>query len=356
MARSDSALDLEDLASRYDTQVLREYLLEQEDGGIRQEQAEDADQATLPDIYDLRSRCFRRIRWLLVVNFLAFWSTACYCGYTFYLRVEEVGTKALPPMEVALAPVFLLGTQATLELAAAVCLTQPVRVGDGRSSGLSSWDLLAWLAGAGARCSLLLDILCLPLMRRGSTLLFVLSASTFIFSIGIFVFAVQLRLLIGMFCSRDHFSYDKPDLFFKGRDSNGLMEGTPIAARPPSHRDEEETQDLRLGRATPVNTIKAANFAHLNDLSLLHLVLRRHYVPISCQEMQEFTISIASFSRCFCEDVVQCSLKFFFIMDCEVNPVVLLSLLISIAQAIGSCFYASTSAMDLRGLDEMSND
>ncbi|CAL1132771.1 unnamed protein product [Cladocopium goreaui] len=68
-----------------------------------------------------------------------------------------------------------------------------------------------------------------------------------------------------------------------------------------------------------VNTIKAANFAHLNDLSLLHLVLRRHYVPISCQETQEFTISIASFSRCFCEDVVQCSLKFFFIMDCQVS-------------------------------------
>lgn len=352
MARSETALDLEDLASRYDTQVLREYLLEQEDGGSRPEQVEDADQATLPDIYDLRSRCFRRIRALLVVNFLAYWSTAIYCGYSFYLRVEEVGTKALPPMEVALAPVFLLGTQATLELAAAVCLTQPVRLGDVRSSGLTSWDMLAWLAGAGARCSLLLDILCLPLMKRGSKLLFLLSASTFIFSIGIFVFAVQLRLLIGMFCSRDHFSYDKPDLFFKGRDSSGLMEGTPIAARPPAHREDEDSQDLRLGRATPVNTIKAANFAHLNDLSLLHLVLRRHYVPISCQETQEFTISIASFSRCFCEDVVQCSLKFFFIMDCQVNFLVVLSLLVSIGQAIGSCFYASTSAMDLRNLDE----
>eukprot|EP00435_Cladocopium_sp_Y103_P036423 s161_g9.t1 len=125
------------------------------------------------------------------------------------------------------------------------------------------------------------------------------------------------------------------------------MEGTPIAARPPAHREDEDSQDLRLGRATPVNTIKAANFAHLNDLSLLHLVLRRHYVPISCQETQEFTISIASFSRCFCEDV-QCSLKFFFIMDCQVNFLVVLSLLVSIGQAIGSCFYASTSAMDLR--------
>lgn len=357
MARSETTLDLEDLASRYDTQVLREYLLEQEDGGARPQPGEDAtDQATLPDIYDLRSRCFRRIRALLVVNFLAYWPTASYCGYSFYLRVEEIGTKAMPPMEVALACVFLLGTQATLELAAAVCLTQPVRLGDGRSSGFTSWDMLAWLAGAGARCSLLLDVLCLPLMKRGSKLLFLLSASTFVFAIGLFVFTVQLRLLIGMFCSRDHFSYDKPDLFFKGRDTSGLMEGPPIAARPPVHREDEDPQDLRLGRATPVNTIKAANFAHLNDLSLLHLVLRRHYVPISCQETQEFTISIASFSRCFCEDVVQCSLKFFFIMDCEVNFLVLLSLLVSIAQAIGSCFYASASAMDLRSLDEMSND
>lgn len=121
-----------------------------------------------------------------------------------------------------------------------------------------------------------------------------------------------------------------------------------------------------------VNTIKAANFAHLNDLSLLHLVLRldvqiadsqngsalcsRYFGGITCRSAvkrrrlgqftetkedhqlqlqkcrnsqsswshreisqslpvipnrlirqwigwQEFTISIASFSRCFCEDV-----------------------------------------------------
>ena len=65
-----------------------------------------------------------------------------------------------------------------------------------------------------------------------------------------------------------------------------------------------------------VNTIKAANFAHFNDLALLHLasrperrtfsffagssaasgeskssdeVLRRHYLPISCQETQAST-------------------------------------------------------------------
>eukprot|EP00437_Effrenium_voratum_P046243 CAMPEP_0181523578 /NCGR_PEP_ID=MMETSP1110-20121109/67973_1 /TAXON_ID=174948 /ORGANISM="Symbiodinium sp., Strain CCMP421" /LENGTH=348 /DNA_ID=CAMNT_0023654253 /DNA_START=18 /DNA_END=1060 /DNA_ORIENTATION=- len=348
MSRSDASLDLEDLASRYDTQVLREYLLEQ-DAGTRPRQGEEADQAALPDIYDLRPRCFRRIRWLLVVNFFAYWSTVSYCGYSYLLRVEDVGTKALPPMEVSLACVFLLGTQATLELARSHSGSAMPEV-----AASTSWDMLAWLAGAGARCSLLLDVLCLPLMKKGSKLLFLLSASTFLFAIGLFVFAVQFRLLIGMFCSRDHFSYDKPDLFFKGRDATGLMEGAPIAARPPAHRDEEETQDLRLGRATPVNTIKAANFAHLNDLSLLHLVLRRHYVPISCQETQEFTLSIASFSRCFCEDVVQCSLKFFFIMDCEVNLLVLVSLLVSIAQAVGSCFYSSTSAMDLRSLDEMS--
>ncbi|CAE7245669.1 kmo [Symbiodinium pilosum] len=332
-AAAENFLDTQVQASRYDTQVLREYLLEQEEGSTRQRQGEEADQATLPDVYDLRQRCFRRIRALLVVNFLAYWSTLSYCAYSFYLRVEEVGTKALPPMEVALACVFLLGTQATLELAAAVCLTQPVRLGDGRSNAFSSWDVLAWLAGAGARCSLLLDALCLPLMKRGSSLLFLLSASTFAFAIGVFVFAVQLRLLFGMFCSRDHFSYDKPDLFFKGRDGSGLMEGTPIAARPPAHREEEDTSDLRLGRAMPVNTIKAANFAHFNDLALLHLVLRRHYLPISCQETQEFTLSITSFSRCFCEDVVQCSLKFFFIMDCQVNLLMLFSLLVSIGQA-----------------------
>ncbi|CAE8698954.1 unnamed protein product, partial [Polarella glacialis] len=130
---------------------------------------------------------------------------------------------------------------------------------------------------------------------------------------------VQLRLLIGLYCVRDQFSCDKPDLFFKGRDASGQMEGTqPIGARPPAYRhDVEESMDLRLGIASPVNTLKAANFAHLSDFTLLHAVLRRLYIPMSCQETQEFTLSITSFSRCFCEDVVQCSLKFFFLMDCE---------------------------------------
>ena len=88
-------------------------------------------------------------------------------------------------------------------------------------------------------------------------------------------------------------------------------EGTPIAARPPSHHAEEAPSfrsqapgssghsgsASRKGHTCPcpiwagassgqVNTLKAANFAHLNDLALLHLVLRRHYVPISCQETQ----------------------------------------------------------------------
>lgn len=69
--------------------------------------------------------------------------------------------------------------------------------------------------------------------------------STFIFAVGIFVFCVcwlnlcmslhkvQLRLLVGMFCSRDHFSYDKPDLFFKGRDSVGLRLGSTTQDRHP---------------------------------------------------------------------------------------------------------------------------
>eukprot|EP00931_Biecheleriopsis_adriatica_P090506 TRINITY_DN64485_c0_g1_i1.p1 TRINITY_DN64485_c0_g1~~TRINITY_DN64485_c0_g1_i1.p1 ORF type:complete len:365 (+),score=75.60 TRINITY_DN64485_c0_g1_i1:58-1152(+) len=354
MSRADGILDLEDLANRYDTQVLREYLLEQEDGATRpaDEDAANTEQPTLPEVHDLRPRCFRRIRALLVVNFLAYWSALCYCGYTFYIRVEEVGTKALPPMEVTLLSVFVLGTQATLEFAAAVCLTQPVRLTDARSAAFTSWDGVAWLTGAGARCAVLLDALCLPLMKRGSGLLFLLSSSTFIFAIGFFVFVVQLRLLCGLFCGRDHFSYDKPDLFFKGRDATGLMESTPIAARPPSHREDEDSRDARLGQAPPVNTIKAANFAHFSDLSLLHAVLRRLYLPMSCQETQEFTLSITSFSRCFCEDVVQCSLKFFFLMDCEVNLLVLLSLFVSASQAIGSCLYSSTSALDLRSSEE----
>lgn len=35
------------------------------------------------------------------------------------------------------------------------------------------------------------------------------------------------------------------------------------------------------------------------------------------KETQEFVKSASNFSRCFCEDIVQCSVKFFFLMDYE---------------------------------------
>eukprot|EP00415_Alexandrium_ostenfeldii_P001229 UN1229 len=199
--------------------------------------------------------------------------------------------------------------------------------------------------------------MCLPLMKRASSLLFLLSASTFAFAIGIFVLLLQMRLLVGLFIGSDNFSYDKPDLFFKGRDAHGMLDGVPIAARPPLNRDEDEAMDgLHSDRSPPLNTIKAANCAHFSDLLMLHAVLNRLYIPLSCQETQEFTLSATSFSRCFCEDVVQCSVKFFFLMDCDMNLLVLMSLLLSAAQAVSSCFYASTSSMDLRSIDDGMHD
>merc|ERR1712187_396435 len=120
-------------------------------------------------------------------------------------------------------------------------------------------------------------------------------------------------------------------------------------------RDDEEQdqpEPWRIDRPPPAATIKVANLAHLSDLSLLHAVITRLYVPIGSQESQEFVISITSFSRCFCEDIIQCSVKFFFLMDCEANIMVLISLFISAAQALSSCFYASTSLMDIRNTEE----
>mmetsp|Transcript_183330 Transcript_183330/g.581372 ORF Transcript_183330/g.581372 Transcript_183330/m.581372 type:complete len:466 (+) Transcript_183330:103-1500(+) len=101
-------------------------------------------------------------------------------------------------------------------------------------------------------------------------------------------------------------------------------------------------------RGVPVNTIKMANCAHFSDLGMLHSVLMRLYVPIDCKETQEFIVSASSFSRCFCEDVVQCSVKFFFLMDCGVNPLVMVSLFVSAMQGIASCLYSSTPSWDFR--------
>jgi len=370
---AEGALDLEDLARRYDAQVLREYLLEQED--VRDsapstlvlastEASEDASEIQRPpEVHDLRPRCFRRLRWLPAINFLNYWITVAYAGYVLYLRVLDGGVRALPPLEACLLQVLMIGSQVILELTVTVCLTQPARASDARSTGFRSWDAVAWLSGAGGRASMLLDVQCLPLMWRGSSLLFLLSSSVFIFAIGIFVFGVQLRQCFGLFCAGDQFSYDKPDLFFKGRDIHGMLEGPPIAARPPVSQEEEmrgdpssdalqDQNDLAQAlRPPPVNAIKLTNFAHISDLSLLHAVLTRLYIPLHCQETQEFIVSVTSFSRCFCEDVIQCCVKFFFLMDIEVNPLVLVSFFISACHAITSCFYSSTSAMDIRNSD-----
>lgn len=360
---SESILDLEDLARRYDTQVLREYLLEQEDvrelqptARLAGEVAEEAMEAVMPtlfEVHDLRPRCFRRLRILLLVNFVAYWSVVAYCGYACHQRVLERGLSALPPLEAGLLGVSVVWTQGTIEFAAAACLARPTG-SRGTLFGLKTWDSAAWLTGIGARCAVLLDVQCLPLMLRGSALLFVLSAGTFIFAIGIFVLGVQLRLVCGLFCSGDQFSYDKPDLFFKGRVAHGMLEGTPISARsaPAAASHDTEVPAVRGDANPPLNAIKAANCAHFSDLSMLHAVLTRVYIPLGCQETQEFVLSLSSFSRCFCEDVVQCSVKFFYLMDIEMNWLVLLSLFVSASQAVASCFYSSTSMMDLRASEE----
>lgn len=367
----DAPPNLEDLARRYDARVLREYLLNQQEGGtasrpstssnvvlldmggVAAEESADQPHPLIPVVHDLRPRCFRRLRALLALNFAGFWTAVAYCGYSYYIRVQEQGMSASPPLEVCLLGIFTLGTQATLELAASALLTRPARASDARTTGFRSWDAFAWKVGCGARAAIMLDVQCLPLLWRGSSLLFLLSSSVLLFAIGLFVFGVQLRMLLGLFWHSDQFAFDKPDLFFKGGDARGVIEGTPIAARPPSTVEEEDTLDpMRADRLPPLGAIKVANFCQLSDLAMLHEVLVRLYIPVSCQETQEFVASIASFSRCFCEDVVQCSVKFFFLMDCEAHPLVIVSLLISISQALGSCFFASTGSMDLGPQEE----
>lgn len=389
MAAESNLFDLEDLARRYDPQILREYLhtMDQEDsgglglrlssrstatpGGQEPSSGEpvEGDNQELshppwPPVHDLRPRCAKWLRIVLGINFLAYWSAVAYCGYAFHLRVNELGARALPPIEVSLLGVLVLGTQATVEFAAAACLTQPARSIDARSMGFRSWDGAAWLVGASARCTILLDVQVLPLLWRGSRLLFLLSASVFTFSIGIFVFIVQLRQLCGIFNAADQFAYDKPDLFFKGRDtiaptSDSL--GIPLAGSStstPLPRDQGVREELdrfepwRIDRSPPTGTIKIANLAQLSDLALLHAVLTRLYIPIGSQESQEFMVSVTSYSRCFCEDIIQCTIKFFFLMDCQTNALVIVSLCISIAQALASCTYASTSLMDVRSSED----
>lgn len=354
-----SVPDLEDLARRYDAHVLREYLLEQEMAGSDEEDpelgartaeaSEDPLTARLA-VYELRSRCFRAIRLLLVVSFLAYWMTVVYCAYVYHRHIQEMGTKALPPMEVGLLAALVIGTQSTLELAFSACLTRPHAAG----GGFHCWDGMAWAVGLGARVCIFLDAQVIAVLCQASDILFFVAFGVFVFAIGVFVFAVQARLLLGLFCPQDLFAPDKPDLFFKGADPRTVL-GPPIAARPPSERQSsapDGSLEAVLDRPPPVGAIKLAHAAQLCDLAMLHAILTRLYIPVNCQESQEFVVSVMAFSRCFCEDVVQCTLKFFFILDFEFNQLVFASFLLSAAQAFASCAFASTSTMDLEDVEE----
>lgn len=369
-----SILDLEDLARRYDAQVLREYLLEQElTGSDNDDMVDDARRVAevvadteLPlnqrlEAHDLKPRCFRRLRLFIVTTFIAFWATVLYGGYAYKLEVEERGPTALPPLEVSLIGVLLLGTQATLELAVSALLTQPSRREGG--GGFRCWDILAWFVGIGARATILLDVQVLAVLHSASSLLFVLSLGVFTFAIGFCVFVVQLRLLVGLFWPQDLFAYDKPDLFFKGADACSWRDATRGASMAAASVEDGLTSSEGIFGATDrppsinavklINTMKVVNAAHLCDISMLHAVLVRLYVPIGCQETQEFVVSATSFSRCFCEDVVQCIVKFFFLLDCDFNRLVLVSLLVSATQAFASCAYSSSSSMDIDDSEEV---
>eukprot|EP00929_Paragymnodinium_shiwhaense_P081075 TRINITY_DN42354_c0_g1_i2.p1 TRINITY_DN42354_c0_g1~~TRINITY_DN42354_c0_g1_i2.p1 ORF type:complete len:360 (+),score=59.52 TRINITY_DN42354_c0_g1_i2:90-1169(+) len=356
---ADNALDLEELAHRYDAQVLREFLLEQ-GGGQRDAQRSPA----IPEqVFEPRIRCLNRLCLLLVFNVFSFWSVMCYCTYSFYLRIAEEGINSWPPIDAVLAGFFLLGTQATLEFACSACLlsqSRPVDEGPGLQTwagglgGLKMWDLGGWCTGLGARSALLLDAQCLALMWHASDILFAVSSSVFFFSVVVFVFLVQIRSIIGLFCSGDRFSYDKPDLFFKGRDLYGGMDGTRISALPALGTADE--LEVTVDRQPHPRVLKCTNLAQLCDLQMLHFVLVRQHIPLRYQETQEFVSSVTAFARCFCEDLVQCSLKFFFLMDFKLNLFVYFSLLVSVCQAIGRCLYASTSSMDLRSDEDGSRD
>merc|ERR1712048_1214502 len=102
----------------------------------------------------------------LLINFIGYWSVVAYCAYAFRNHIAEGvdGAKSLPPLEVSLLGLMTLSTQSTLEFAAVACLTQPARAKDPHISGLRVWDCVAWVVGLGARATIMLDALCLPLV------------------------------------------------------------------------------------------------------------------------------------------------------------------------------------------------
>lgn len=351
MLDTENLLELEDLLRRYDVQVLREYLLNQEQlrhhvGGSAgntlhafQGGGQSQENRFVPEErYDLRPRLARLMRILLTANFAAYWGTVFYCSCTYAFRLSEFGIKAALPLKTGLLAILCLSLQSITEFVLCVVLTRPVRQSghqSGRCAGFVPWDGFAWLVGLSARSVILLDAQLLPLMWHTSGLLFTISASVFVFAIGIFVLTVQLRLLIGMYCEVDRFSFDKPHFFFKWvRGRTARM----VAAAP---------EAVPFNHPAPSGTTQIVNCAHLCDFAMLHDVMIRFYIPLASREDQEFVASLASFSRCFCEDIVQCTLKLFFLLDFSFHPLVAFSLFLSMSQAFASCLYSTSLSVDI---------
>lgn len=182
-----------------------------------------------------------------------------------------------------------------------------------------TWDIYGLILGALQRSTIYVDVLTCAIFWRDAPILGYLSSLILLFAVGIFIFLYQIRMMLSLFRSRDAFSFEKPDLFFKSEDSQ------PFA------------------RPHPAPSIKVANCAMIWDFTFLGGVLLRYYIPmIDGVESQEFAISINSIARCFCEDIVQVCLKFFFLLDFGFQQVVLVSLVMSFFNAALSCAFTSS--------------
>jgi hypothetical protein len=272
--------------------------------------------------WDLPEGSFVRARAVATVGVLAFWCTVVGTTVAFarLVATSDIHRSVVPTFLQIAASVIVLAVVIGCELAMAVVLRNATEAEEGR-------NVSGALLGLCARTIILLDGACLAIyaVAEGGVLWW---ASACIFGVSVGALAlVQLRLLLALFRSNDWFSLDRPDRCFRrGR--------APLRGYAPP--DWNRGDELTL---SGVQAIKLTNLVLAADFFVLYEVLYNQYLPLSYQETAEFASSVACFTRCFVEDVVQCIIKVVFLLEFDWQPVVVIGLILTILHHTLLCCY-----------------
>ncbi|KAF4674200.1 hypothetical protein FOL47_009606 [Perkinsus chesapeaki] len=369
-------LDLRDLGRRYDSRVLRQWLMDQE---IEQELAglegipsrDDASQALVRNYehFDLQLTAYKVIGVAmlagglttaasLMVAAVVFNSSDAWEGLGDPRKLADI--CATTPSIASVAPwLSAMVISSAFEIAAVMWLV--------RQSHLETWDYIGLVCGVSSRMVILMDVLSLVLFYRCTGSLFLTYIIVWALSVGVGQLLPMLRSLCALVRRRDLYSLTGTSAFGP---VSLLWPGSwcKSYSGPPGHiqlrgdggggagggpnRDGANGPPARLaflqGNHTPAGwyATKLWHAAQYSGWHSLSSVLLRLYVPISAMDACEFGRSIQSYMRCYSATLVFTVLRLYFLLDYAPNFLVLVSMIFSLVSECLTCLYVISPRAD----------